>query len=90
MLEDMGHHFQQYFSYIVAVSFIGGGNPEYTEKTINMLQVTDKLYHIMLYLEHLVISGIQTHNLSDCTGSCKSKNHMMTTSTASVQYNSFT
>jgi len=22
------HHFQQYFSYIVAVSFIGGGNRE--------------------------------------------------------------
>ena len=49
--------FQQYFSYIVAVSFIGGGN---REKTTDLSQVTDKLYHIMLYL----LSGIRTHNIS--------------------------
>jgi hypothetical protein len=36
------HHFQQYFSDIVAVSFIGGGN-EYPEKTTYLQQVTDKL-----------------------------------------------
>jgi hypothetical protein len=34
-------NFQQYFSNIVAVSFIGGRNMEYPEKTIDLPQVTD-------------------------------------------------
>ena len=39
-------HFQQYFSYIMAASFIGGGNGAPGEKH-RSAQVTDKLYHIM-------------------------------------------
>ena len=39
----------QYFSYIVAVSFIGGESWSTGEKTTDLPQVTDRLYYLMLY-----------------------------------------
>ena len=47
LFDGVWRHFQQYFSYNVEVSFIGGGNRSTRRKPLT--QVTNKLYHIILY-----------------------------------------
>ena len=57
------HHFQQYFSYIVAVIFIGGGNRSTGENHLPATSHWQTLSHnVVLSTPHR--GGIQTYNVS--------------------------
>jgi hypothetical protein len=50
-------HFQLYFSYIMVVSFIGGGNWRIRRKPLIFRKSSTNFIYIMLYQVHLAISG---------------------------------
>ena len=78
---------QQYFIYIVEVSFIGGRNWNTWRKPLTSVSHW-QIYHMMLYRVHLPWAGFEHIMLvvidTDCIGSCKSNYmyHMITTTAA--------
>jgi hypothetical protein len=64
---------------------------EYREKTIDLSQVTDKLYHIMLYTSPWSRFELTTSVVigTDCTGSCKSNYHTITKETVNISIKMF-
>jgi hypothetical protein len=78
--------FDQYFSYIFEVSFIGWA--EYLGKTTNLQEVTDKLYQIMLCTSPWAGFELTTSVVigTDCIGCYKSNYRMIKATTAQSIY----
>ena len=64
LFDGVLHHIQQYFSYIVAVSFIGGGTGRPWEKHRPVESHWQTLSHNVV---HLALTEIWTHNISGDT-----------------------
>ena len=80
------HHFLQYASLMAITQFYWWREQEFVEKTTDLLQVTDRLNHIMSYRVHLAINGMCTRSLNcDSHWLYKINTYQMTTCTMRSQ-----
>jgi hypothetical protein len=79
-------HFQQYFSYIVAVNFIGGGNwntrrnPPACHKSLTNFIMECWIENTSPWTGFELVTLVMI--CTDCTGTCRPNYHTITTTTA--------